>query len=45
MEPVFDGLVLLRRETPLTRRLLVYFPSGAYTRQRYDEYRKGGSWK
>jgi hypothetical protein len=31
MEPVFDGLVLLRRQTPLTRRLLVYFASGAYT--------------
>jgi hypothetical protein len=30
MEPVFGGLVLLRRKTPLTRRLLVYFRSGAY---------------
>jgi hypothetical protein len=30
MEPVFDGLVLLRRKTPLTRRLLVYSRSGAY---------------
>jgi len=30
MEPVFGGLVLLRRQTPLTRRLLVYFASGAY---------------
>jgi len=32
MEPVFGGLVLLRRQTPLTRRLLVYFASGAYKR-------------
>jgi len=33
MEPVFGGLVLLRRKTPLTRRLLVYFRSGAYRRR------------
>ena len=26
------GLILLRRKTPLTRRLLVYFLSGAYRR-------------
>ena len=31
MEPAFDGLVLLRRKMPLTRRLLVYFHSGAYS--------------
>ena len=33
------GLVLLRPATPLTRRLLVYFDSGAYTRRR--ELEKG----
>ena len=34
MEPVFDGLVLLRRQTPLTPRLLVYFASGACGKSR-----------
>jgi hypothetical protein len=40
-EPKSGGLLLLRRNTPLTRRAVAYFYSGAHNESPNDQHRTG----